>query len=85
MRRCLITILMALALAFAAAGCGPPHVDVPAPRVDVPAPHVPEQARDLYDSDLNNVHRHLPNENPGYTPDPDPVDTCYDDPYSYYC
>jgi hypothetical protein len=90
MRRCLIAILMALALAFAAAGCGPPHVKPPVPR-----PHVPEQFRDVYDSDLNNLHKHAPGGEPTpggeytpgseYTPADEYGQACYDDPYSYEC
>ena len=53
MRRCLIAILMALALTFAVAGCGPPHVKVP---------RVPEQVRDFNNSDLNNIRKHAENE-----------------------
>ena len=45
MRRCLIAILMALALAFASAGCTLPHVKVP----------VPAKVHDFNDSDLNKI------------------------------
>ena len=81
MRRCLITILMALALAFAAAGCGPPHVKVPVPRVH-------EQYREWKDSDLNNseiknLYEHAPRGEP--TPADEYGQACYDDPYSYDC
>ena len=79
MRRCLIAILMALALAFASAGCSPGCIS------HVKVPHVPEPVRDFHDSDLNNIRKHAPNENPVYAPDESPVDTCYDDPDSYDC
>ena len=87
MRRCLTTILMALALAFAAAGCGPPHVKVPVPRVH-------EQYREWKDSDLNNseiknLYEHAPRGEPTPSEEYAPADeygqACYDDPYSYDC
>jgi hypothetical protein len=89
MRRCLIAILMALALAFAAAGCGPPHIKVP-------VPHVREQIHDFKDSDLNNseiknLYDHAPRGEPSpskeYTPG-DEGQPCYDEAgvlYSYGC
>jgi len=49
MRRRLIAILVALAIAFASAGCDPPHVKVPG---------VPDKVRDFNDSDLNNIRKH---------------------------
>jgi hypothetical protein len=50
MRRCLIAILVALAVAFAAAGCGPPHIKVP-------RPHVPDQVHEFNDT-WKNINKH---------------------------
>ena len=72
MRRCLMAILMALALAFAAAGCGPPHPKVP-------VPHVPEPAGEFGDA-WKNIRKYEKVEKAQHV--------CYDDqgiPYSYDC
>jgi hypothetical protein len=74
MRRWLIAILMALGLAFASAGCGPPHIKPPRVHVEVPEP-----VRDFNDV-RNNVNKHKKVEQVQHI--------CYDDqgiPYSYDC
>jgi hypothetical protein len=50
-RRCLIAIPMALALIFASAGCGPPHIKIPEIRAKV---------HDINNSDLGNLRKHAP-------------------------
>jgi hypothetical protein len=48
MGRCLTATVAAFALAFASAGCEPPHVKVPEK-----VPRVPDEAQDL-----NNIRKH---------------------------